>query len=278
MSQPFVSVVMPIFCTRQEFVRAAIKSLVEQDFCDWELVIVEDPSDCESRDTVNHFDDERIVYFHNQNRTSLIEQRNLGLSKCRAPLIAMLDADDVANPNRLSEQIAFLNQHDKIGVVGCQLSIIDATGNLIGTRDYPTSHEAIRKGMMFRNMIPQPGVMFRKDAILQSGAYLYDRHCGLEDYDLWCRLLKAGVRFANHPERLQCYRIHNRQIKQSRMREQLLGTIEVKRQHFRGELGLLGWSRILAEYALTYLPSPWVMRLFSATYLKSEKQSAHPRV
>jgi O86/O127-antigen biosynthesis beta-1,3-galactosyltransferase len=278
MPQPLVSVVMPIFITRQDFVRTAIKSLVEQDFCDWELVIVEDPSDCESRDTVKLFDDERILYFHNQHRTSLIEQRNLGLSKCRASMIAMLDADDVANPSRLSEQVTFLNQHDEIGVLGCQLSIIDATGNLIGTRDYPTNHEAILKGMMFRNMIPQPGVMFRKDAILQSGAYLYDRHSGLEDYDLWCRLLKAGVRFANHPERLQSYRIHSTQIKQSRMREQLLGTIEVKRQHFQGELGLLGWSRILAEYVLTYLPSAWVMRLFSATYLKSEKRSGHPRV
>ena len=269
MTQPLVSVVMPIFNTRQDFVRAAITSLVEQDFRDWELVIVEDPSDCESLDTVKLFDDGRIKYLHNDQRTSLIEQRNRALSECRSPLVAMLDADDVAHSNRLSEQSTFLSQREDISVVGCQLSMIDASSKLIGVRYYPLEHESIRKGMIFRNMIPQPGVMFRRETILRSGVYLYDRYSGLEDYDLWCRLLKAGVKFANHPERLQSYRIHASQIKQSRLREQLLGTIDVKRTHFRDELGVLGWSRIFAEYALTYLPSSLVMRLFAMSYLKT---------
>ena len=269
MPEPSVSVVMPIYQTRQDYVRDAIASLIAQDLSDWELIIVEDPSASESTLTVESFDDSRIHYFRNAERTSLISQRNLALAKCRAPLVAMLDADDVAEPNRLAEQMTFFAANSQTDVLGCQLTIIDTQGTAIAKRTYPQNHDAISRGMRFRNMIPQPGVMFRKERIVQARAYTYDRHAGLEDYDLWCRLLKSGIRFANHPNRLQRYRIHSSQIKQSRLQDQILGTIAVKRLHFANQLGLLGWARIACEYALTYLPASFVMRLFSASYFKS---------
>lgn len=269
MPDPSISVVMPIYQTRQDYVHAALTSLVAQELRDWELIIVEDPSSCESKATVGSFADSRFHYFCNAERTSLISQRNLALSKCRAPVVAMLDSDDIAEPNRLFEQSAFLRANPSIDVVGCQLSIIDGEGAIVANRDYPLDHLSIRRGMKLRNLIPQPGVMFRRDTVVASGAYQYARNNGPEDFDLWCRLLKNGSQFANHPERLQRYRIHSGQIKQQRLRDQLLGTIEVKKTHFRGELGIRGWTRIYCEHALLFLPAWFVMKLFSNTYFRA---------
>ena len=266
---PMVSVVMPVWNADSNHVREAIGSIITQTLTDWELIIVEDPSPRLACETVRSVGDPRIRYFANEERTSLVRQRNRALDECRAPLVAMLDSDDLCEPQRLEEQRKYLEEHPDCDVLGCQLRVIDQHSAHVADRDYPLNHEDIARLMSIRNAIPQPGVMFRRDRIVSVGAYQYDRYMGLEDYELWSRLLKQGARFANHPKHLVRYRIHDQQIKHQRIREQILGTIDVKQRHWSKDLGPGARVRLLLERMIVYLPPRLVLYLFRAVHFRS---------
>jgi glycosyltransferase involved in cell wall biosynthesis len=268
MRQPSVSVVMPVWNADAGLLDQAITSLLDQTLTDWELVMVEDPSPNMVTHTISQYDDDRIRYFANEGRTSLVAQLNRALHESRSQVVARMDADDICEPTRLEEQLAFLNAQPQCGVLGCQLSIIDEHGLPVGQRNYPCSHEEIRKTMSLRNAIAHPTVMFRLEPVLAVGGYRYDKYLGLEDYDLWCRLLKKGIQFRTHPHRLLRYRIHTGQIKQYRLREQILGTIEIKQLHLRGQMGGCARLRLCCEKVLLLIPAGIVMWLFRKCYIR----------
>lgn len=269
-TNPLVSVVMPIWNANQEYLSVAIESLRKQTLREWELIIVEDPSPQMSASTVSRFSDQRIHYIANKTRTSLVQQRNAGLSKCSSEFVAMLDADDWSDPDRLRLQREFLLANEDVDVLGCQLKIVDACGQGIADRSYPNLDTEIRSQMPIRNSIPQPGVMLRRSAVVGVGGYKYERYQGLEDYDLWCCLMSAGSKFANHPGYLTYYRIHHQQIKQAKIREQLLGTIDVKQIYFGKTMDWRQRLRIWFERFAVVLPSGFVMFLFKKMYFKKQ--------
>src|SRR5688572_457670 len=137
-SQPLVSVVMTVLDPGPRYFHEAVASVLAQDYSHWELVIVEDPSSRSPGRLLQAFDDPRIVYFANPARTSHSRQRNQSLALARGELVATLDADDVCQLDRISQQVRFLADHPDVDVVGTQLAIIDGEGKLIGSRNYPT--------------------------------------------------------------------------------------------------------------------------------------------
>ena len=260
---------MPIWNTNQKFVRESINSLIDQTMTDWELVIVEDPSEVMSKQTIGEIGDSRVRYFANQTRTSLIRQRNRAIDESSADFVAMLDADDICEPNRLEKQLSFLENHAECDIVGSQLMIINDEGQTIGKRSFPTDHESIERTMSLRNCIPQPGVMFRRKVVLDSNGYQYDRYPCAEDYELWCRLLKKGHRFANHPEQLVSYRIHSNQTKSRKLTDHILATLDIKKTYFSDVKTIEYRLRVLGEHVLLYLPHALVTKLFQLIYHES---------
>lgn len=266
---PAVSVLMPVLNPHPVYFPEAVASIVGQTFTDWELVIVEDPSPSSSAELLEPFADPRIRLIRNAERTGLVAQRNRTLAEARADLVAMLDADDVAAPDRLAKQTAYLASHPGVAVVGCQLRIIDHTGAAVGCRSYPTDHDAILRAMPRYNAIPQPGVMARKAAILRLGGYGLDWPA--EDYDLWSRMLLAGDRFANMGEPLIRYRVHPQSgSKGTQVRSLLRLTGEVKRRHWWRRMTWRDRLRYWGERGLSLAPPGLVTRLFAAlTYRRS---------
>jgi glycosyltransferase involved in cell wall biosynthesis len=262
--KPAISVVMPVLDPHPVFFPEAVKSVLSQSFADLELIIVEDPSASSAAALLEGIRDERVVHHRNHARTSLIAQRNHGLGLARGDWVALLDADDVSEPRRLQEQLAFLQRRPEIDVLGCQLSIIDQNGRVIGYRSYPREHDQIARAMKRLNPLAQSSLMFRRQLVLDAGGYRYERYpCG-EDYDLWCRLMKGGARFANHPELLLRYRIQPGQLKLQRLREHLLCTIDIKRTYWEADFDLGDRLRFWAERGLLTLPPSLVLRLFQA--------------
>lgn len=257
---------MPIYNANPVYLRQAIESVLNQTLEDWELVIVEDPSPRPATEVLKDYPDPRIRHLVNPNRTSLVEQRNRCLTNARAELVACLDADDIAKKDRLEKQVIFMQTHPDIAVLGTQLAVIDGDGKLLGYRFYPYDHETIIAAMHQYNPIGNPSVMFRKSLALEVGGYRYDRYPKLEDYDLWCRLAKRGARFANLPEFLTCYRVHQENMS-AKVRGTLLGTIEIKLRYWRAEMDFWAKMRLLAERFLLLLPSKWVVWLFLKTQL-----------
>ncbi len=261
--RPLVSVIMPVYNAHPAYLREAIESLLAQSFQDWELVIVEDPSEQSAEPLVRQFSDPRICYFLNAQRTSLAQQRNAALDQARASIVACLDADDICEPDRLQKQLMFLQQNPDVTVLGTQLAVIDSGGRVLGYRKYPTQHAAIVAAMPIYNPIGHPSVAYRRDSVLGLGGY--KAYEGAEDYELWSRLALSGACFANHPEPLLRYRVHPHASKRTKLRETLRLTLDIKRTYWSHSMTTRARIRMLLEKLLLCAP-PWlVYRLFVLT-------------
>lgn len=262
--RPSVSVLMPVLNPHPVYFPQAVASVVGQTLTDWELVIVEDPSPSSAAELLKPFAaDPRIRLITNPGRTGLVAQRNRTLAEARADLVAMLDADDIALPDRLEKQAEFLRRHTEVAVVGCQLRVIDPAGGEVGYRSYPTSHDDILRTMSRYNAVAQPGVTARKDSLLRHGGYGFEWPA--EDYDLWSRMLLAGERFANMERALTLYRVHpGSGSKGTRVRELLRLTTEVKRRYWRERMSWRDRLRFWGERGLRFVPPALVYRLFVA--------------
>lgn len=130
----------------------------------------------------------------------------LGLHLAKSPFVARMDADDVAHPERLASQLAFMELHPDIAVLGSYYQLIDENGKIKGQVRTPQTDYEIRKALRFGNPICHPSVMMRRDPILQLGGYLGGKNA--EDYDLWLRLARdQRWKFANLPESLLSYNV-----------------------------------------------------------------------
>jgi len=142
----------------------------------------------------------------------IIGNERIGLGRALAQLtasahtelLARIDADDVAEPDRLRRQVDYLCDHRKVGVLGTQMQSID--GKQVLT-NLPTQDAEIRWALRFTNPVSHPTVMLRRSAVLEAGNYR-DLPPGNEDYDLWVRMALI-VRFATLDQPLLSYRIHD---------------------------------------------------------------------
>lgn len=184
----------------------AVRSILGQSFTDFEFIVVlngEAVSACNSlRDL---YPDERLRFLVTDGR-GLCHALNLGLVSCRAPLVARMDADDVAHPERLARTVGVFRSDEAIGVVGTAITLIDNEGRAVGEKRFPLDDKAIRRGLTWTNPMAHPSVTFKRDLIMEQGGY-----AGLpyvEDLDLWLKIATASktVRFANLREPLLGYR------------------------------------------------------------------------
>ncbi|MBX2852609.1 MAG: glycosyltransferase [Phycisphaeraceae bacterium] len=125
----------------------------------------------------------------------------------QSELIARIDADDIAEPDRIRRQVEYLCDHRKVGVLGTQMKAVDSKKVLT---NHPTSDADIRWALRFTNPVAHPTVMLRRSAVLEAGNYR-DLPPGNEDYDLWVRMALI-VRFATLDQPLVHYRIHEQSV------------------------------------------------------------------
>lgn len=127
-----------------------------------------------------------------------------GLEECRHEMVARMDTDDVAFPERFEVQMSFMEANPKIDVVGSFVEEIDQDGSLMGIRKMPIEHEAIRANL-WASPIIHPTVMLRRSRVLAAGNY--DPQCRRrQDYELWFRCAEFGLRFHNISRPLLFYR------------------------------------------------------------------------
>jgi len=145
----------------------------------------------------------------------------LAVSQVESEFIARLDSDDVAMPERLSLQIEFLDKNRTSVAVGSYIDLIDASGLVLKAgSQYP---RLIKKGSLIINSpIAHPASMFRRESYLLAGGYDTRASDGVEDFDLWQRMLTFGS-ISNIPEALTQYRQHDDQLSFAHRDSQLRG-------------------------------------------------------
>jgi glycosyltransferase involved in cell wall biosynthesis len=210
MTDPIISVVLPVH-NAGLYVRDSIKSVLNQTFSDFELIIINDGStDC-SEEVILDFTDKRIKYIKNEVNLKLIETLNLGLSIAKGKYICRIDSDDIMAPTRLEKQLFFLERNSNYILVGSFVKIIKdgiITNQILG---YKRNHDDLAFEMCFHNPIIHPTVMFRYNKQIKNQFFFDPKFIHAEDYEFWTRLVKHGF-FHNLEEPLTYYRIHKDQI------------------------------------------------------------------
>lgn len=219
---PRISVAMAVY-NNALYLAEAIESILAQTFTDFEFLIVDDGSTDGSGAIIDEYAacDPRIRAIHQPNR-GLVASLNRLIAETRAPLIARMDGDDVALPERFARQLAFLDANPDYGVVGTRTRDIDAAGRLSPALDaHPLDHASFLAVLETGPWLCHPSVMMRTDLVRAAGGYRAAfRHC--EDYDLWLRL-SATTRLCSLPDRLLHYRRTEGQVSVAHAEEQLTG-------------------------------------------------------
>jgi glycosyltransferase involved in cell wall biosynthesis len=225
MNTPAISVAMSVY-NGERFLAEAIESVLGQTLRAIEFLIVDDGSTDGSRAIIERYaaQDARIRPIYRENR-GLIASLNQLLAEASAPLVARMDADDVCLPERLAQQLAFLEARPDYGVVGCWTIDIDEHGNDWAGGDWtphPLTHEEFLAHIDQRApLLCHPAVVYRRDLVRSVGGYhAAYRHC--EDLDLWLRLASV-TKIGNIPVKLLRYRHYADQVSSRHAIEQAHG-------------------------------------------------------
>ncbi|NHJ40452.1 MAG: glycosyltransferase [Asgard group archaeon] len=204
-NSPLVSVLLPVF-NCEKYLAEAIDSILQQDFTDFELLIIEGGSKDKSMEIIEKYDDPRIqVIKQDKNTKGVAAAANQGLDLARGKYIARIDCDDINLPNRLTKQVKFMEDNPNIGISGAWMKTIGTKSQEI--IKYPTSHEEIKAMLFFMPPIAQPTVIMRKSKLKEHNLKYDPNFIIGEDFDLWSRS-SFQLTLANLPEILLIYRKH----------------------------------------------------------------------
>lgn len=212
---PSVTVFIPTY-NRAHFLSEAIDSVLGQTLSDFELLIVDDGSTDGTAALLERYRrrDARVRVERSEVNLGSPKTRNRGLDLASGDFIAMLDSDDIAAPDRLERQVAFLQRHDDHALVGSNKTSFGARrsfGWLM--RGRPTSPEAIKARLLFRCCIAHSTVMGRTEVLR---CFRYDEAFDVsQDFDLFTRLADRW-KLANIEAPLVCVRRHAGQVSRRR--------------------------------------------------------------
>ena len=234
---PRVSVIMPVY-NAVTYVRAATQSILNQAFDDFEFLIFDDASTDGSLQMVRELcaSERRAMIFQSTENTGYVKHLNHGIQIAKGEFIARMDADDVAHPDRLTKQVAFLDRNPGVGIVGSACQIIDAQSTIVGFSARESDPAVLRFQSYFVNPFAHPTVMMRKVIADQVGDYDYSK-IPSEDYDYWVRAAHL-TDFANLEEALLDYRQHPESISHTHANAQRDNSYATQREYIRQLSGL----------------------------------------
>lgn len=199
-----VTVLMTVF-NGMPHLPEAVESMRRQTIGNWRMVVVDDGSTDGSADYLASCEDPRVRSIRQANQ-GLGTALNRGLGEIETEFTARMDADDVAEPARLERQIAFLDEHPDVGLLGTQVRRLGTRRSASVSacaRDHETIVADLREG---RNQMYHPTVMIRTPLLRSVGGYWEHRRG--EEWDLFLRLSEI-TRLANLDEVLLQYRVHS---------------------------------------------------------------------
>lgn len=190
---------------KPEFFDAALDSIYNQTVKADEWVIVKDgPISQELQDVINkyrQYNDIEITEIQLEENMGLGIALSIGIPKCRNELVARMDTDDIAVPNRFELQLAEFKKDVALDICGGQIVEFEDDPNvLIAERRVPLTHDEIVAYQKKRSAFNHMTVMYKKSKVLEAGNY---KNCPLmEDDMLWVDMILSGAKCANVNEYL----------------------------------------------------------------------------
>ena len=199
---PLVSIGMPVFnCERT--LRSAVASILNQDYQNWELILIDDGSRDSTVQIARGFTDSRIRLIAGEANLRLPTRLNQAVELSRGSYFARMDGDDVAYPDRIGLQVRYLQTHSEVDIVGAGIVVFRGTGEAYGSRSPATDHNGICAQPWAGFAMAHPTWMGRVEWFRRNpyrvGAIR------MEDKDLLFRTYRSSC-FANLPEKLLGFR------------------------------------------------------------------------
>lgn len=207
-----ITVLLP-FRNASATLDAAVQSIVDQRFRHWRLLLVDNASNDGGTELADRWvrSDSRITLLH-EPVVGIAHALNTGLCHADTRYVARMDADDIAHPDRLALQFAYMEAHPEIGVLGSCTRFATTVDKSVGMAWFVnwqntiiTSQQHYVKRFVDAPLA-HPTVMFRRELVEPFGSYSTDPLP--EDHELWLRWMHHGVRFAKLPEELLTWNDH----------------------------------------------------------------------
>ena len=197
----FVTIGIP-FYNAEDYLEYAIRSVINQTYLNWELILLDDGSNDNSLEIAKAFSDNRIRIISDGINKGLISRLNQLSSLASGEFYARMDADDIMHFDRIALQVEYLKLHRDVDVVGSNYYSIDTNNKIVGSHIQNTRLNSITDVLKY-GCFAHPTVMGRTEWFKKN---LYDESCErMEDYELWIRTVQAS-KFYNLVEPLLFYR------------------------------------------------------------------------
>ena len=202
-----ISVIMPVYNTKEEYLRQAIESVLKQTYKDFEFLILNDsPENPEIREIIAGYGDDRIHYSENNEHQGIPQSYNKLLDMAQCKYVAIMNHDDIMLPKRLEKQYKFMETHKEIGILGTgykKFGEINRFKRILN----PTKHDDICAYLLFKSAIHHPTVMLRHSIAKEYKIRYNENFISLNDRQLYCEFAKYS-KLANLPDVLYKYRFH----------------------------------------------------------------------
>lgn len=241
---PTVTVAMPVYNAGLHL-RAAVASIVQQTFTDWELLLMDDGSDDGALDSLEALTDPRIRILRDGTNRGIAVRLNEAVDLARGRYFARMDADDVSFPDRLAKQVGQLQADDALDLVATRAIVIDEKNRITGSFPSAISHELICARPWLGFPLPHPTWMGRT-AWFRAHRYAVPAPYQCEDQELLLRT-HAHSRFGTVDELLFAYRVKTTKdwrllpkIRRATVQYQLRHFLD-RKQWYCAALALLAW-------------------------------------
>ncbi len=257
---PQISVVMACY-NAMPYLPSAIDSIRNQSFNDWELIVVNDGStDTSLEYLLSIANEEPRLRIETQRNQGQQAAANRGIRLATAPLIARMDADDVAPPQRLEKQLAYLNSHPQVGLVGGQIKRMGEHKSGLPS-NLPLDHATIVAGLLKNHHTLCNGtILFRKELFDQVGGYW--KHNIAEDWDMFLRISDVA-QIVNLPDLLLTMRLHKgsingRRIVEAQLYNEYAASLAICRNENRPEVT---FEEFMTTHRSRRWPQSWLFWL-----------------
>lgn len=274
-SMPLISVLLPVH-NAADTVTAAMVSILQQSVRDLELIVIDDGSTDATYARTQALRDPRVRVLRNDYNLGISRSLNRALAMADGRFIARMDADDVSHRTRLELQIRLFERQPELGLCGCWVRALGASGVLWR---YPETHSMIVASHLFSCAIAHPTVVWRRDHPGLADIQYDPEYDGAEDYDLWSRLA-PDVTMANLPRALLDYRMHT--AGNAARRRQTVAAIHARTLSRWGLLPTAGQLTLHAAIAEADWPvlqaqleaiHPWLLALERANERANERDA-----
>jgi glycosyltransferase involved in cell wall biosynthesis len=202
-----ISVIMPVCNTKEEYLREAIKSVLNQNFKDFEFLILNDSPDNKAiQRVIADYTDDRIKYMENPTNIGIPQSYNKLQEMATGKYIAIMNHDDIMHPHRLAKQYNYLEKHPEVGLLGSGYKKFGEINRFRWTKN-PSAHAEICAYLLFKSAVHHPTIMMRRAIMTEHRIRYNENFISLNDRLLCCEFSKYS-KLSNLPDTLYKYRFH----------------------------------------------------------------------